>query len=145
MTCQLVARRDAGEAPLWDNIYRGAHWDVVHSFNTALPGWLVLVTRRHVAAIDELTAEEATELGALLRSVSLALKTVTGCSKTYVLQFAEHLLHPHVHFHIVPRMPDMPADRRGARVMAYLSVLDDERVGEADMNALALQLRALLP
>ncbi len=41
MTCELVARRDRGEAPLWDNIYRTAHWDLVHSYNTALPGWLV--------------------------------------------------------------------------------------------------------
>ncbi|MCB0099933.1 MAG: hypothetical protein KDE46_29575, partial [Caldilineaceae bacterium] len=64
-TCTLTARRDAGAAPLWDNIYRTAHWDVVHSFNTSLPGWLVLVARRHMAAVAELTAAEAAELGDL--------------------------------------------------------------------------------
>src|SRR5512135_2957148 len=88
-TCELIQRRDAGEAPVWDCIHRTAHWDIVHSFNTALPGWLVLVARRHIEAIDELTDDEAAELGQLMRQVSIALKEVTGCLKTYVIQFAE--------------------------------------------------------
>src|SRR5690349_2890677 len=54
-TCDLLKRRDEGNAPLWDCIYRTPYWDVVHSYNTALPGWLVLVARRHIAAIAELT------------------------------------------------------------------------------------------
>ena len=62
LTCDLIARRDRGEAPLWDSILRAASWDLVHSYNTALPGWLVLVARRHVEAIDELMANEAAEL-----------------------------------------------------------------------------------
>ncbi len=77
-TCRLLARRNAGAAPPWDNIHRTPHWDVVHSFNTALPGWLVLVCRRHVEAVHELTDDEAAELGALFRRVSLALHEVTG-------------------------------------------------------------------
>ena len=109
-TCELVARRDAGEAPLWDAIYRSQYWDVVHSYNTSLPGWLVLVARRHMAAIDEMNDEEAVELGRLIRHVSLALKEATGCVKTYVIQFAEAADHPHVHFHVVPRMADQPED-----------------------------------
>ena len=50
-TCELIARRDAGIAPLWDCIHRTAYWDIVHSYNTALPGWLVLVARRHIEAV----------------------------------------------------------------------------------------------
>ena len=29
-TCELVMRRDANAAPLWDCIYRTRYWDVVH-------------------------------------------------------------------------------------------------------------------
>jgi hypothetical protein len=47
-TCELVARRDASAAHLWDSIYRTPYWDVAHSYDTALPGWLVLVARGHV-------------------------------------------------------------------------------------------------
>lgn len=144
LTCELIRRRDAGEAPLWDSIYRTPAWDVVHSYNTALPGWLVLVARRHIEAVDALTEEEAVELGRLLRRVSLALKTVTGCAKTYVIQFAEAAEHPHVHVHVVARMPDMPPERRGPNVFQYLGVRDDERLSEAAMNDLALKIRQAL-
>lgn len=144
LTCDLIRRRDQGEAPLWDSIHRTAHWDVVHSYNTSLPGWLVLVARRHITAIDELTDEEAAELGVLLRRTSAALREVTGCMKTYVCQFAEQAEHPHVHFHVIPRLADQPDDRRGPRVFGYLGVPDEERVGEEWMNAIAAAVRHLL-
>ncbi len=144
MTCTLLARRDAGVAPLWDAIYRGAAWDVVHSYNTSLPGWLVLVARRHITALDALTEAEAIELGLLIRRVSVALKAVTGCAKTYVIQFAEAAEHPHVHVHIVPRMADMPEDRRSLGVFGYLGVPETERVPEEAMNAIAAAVRRIL-
>ena len=143
LTCDLIARRDRDEAPLWDNIFRTAAWDLVHSYNTALPGWLVLVARRHVEAIDELTDEEAAELGVLLRQTSAALREVTGCVKTYVCQFAEQAEHPHVHFHVIPRLANQPDDRRGPRVFAYLGVPEAERVSEEAMNAIAARVRAV--
>lgn len=144
VTCKLISQRDEGVAPLWDNIFRTSHWDVVHSYNTAVPGWLVLVARRHIEAVDEMNREEAAELGALLQKASLALKRVTGCHKTYVMQFAEHPQHPHVHFHVVPRMVDQPEAQQGARIMAYLGVPENERVGEAAMNEIGVQVRRLL-
>lgn len=143
-TCELIERRDTGNAPRWDSIHRTAHWDVVHSYNTSLPGWLVLVIRRHIAAIDEMTDAEATELGTLIRQMSIALKQVTGCGKTYVIQFAEAPEHPHVHFHIVPRMADHPDDHKGPNVFKYLGVSDEERVSEDDMDKIALDIRRRL-
>ncbi len=143
-TCELSARRRAGKAPLWDNVYQTALWDLAHSYNTALPGWMVLVLRRHIEALDELTAVEAAELGDLIRRVSIALKTVTGCAKTYVVQFAEAAEHPHVHFHIIPRMADQPDAWRGARIFKALNVDEDARVGEAAMNAIAREMRVIL-
>ncbi len=143
-TCELIARRDAGAAPLWDNIERTPCWDIVHSYNTALPGWLVLVARRHIEAIDELTEEEAVELGSWMRRVSMALRQVTGCLKTYVIQFAEQAEHPHVHFHIVPRLVDQPKDRRGTQIFGYLGVPAEERVTEEKMTQLAAQIQRVL-
>lgn len=144
MTCQLIARRDAGAAPLWDCIQRTQYWDIVHSYDTALSGWLVIVARRHVEAIHELTTPEAVELGVLLRQVSVALRDVTGCLKTYVIQFAEAVEHPHVHFHIVPRMADQPEAYRSTKVFAYLGVSEAERVSEERMNEIAARIRPLL-
>lgn len=143
-TCELVQLRDQGTAALWDSIYRTPYWDVVHAYNTSLPGWLVLVSRRHIAAIDEMTEAEALELGSLIRRVSLALKAQTGCIKTYVAQFAEAQGHHHVHFHVVPRMADQPDDHKGPQIFKYLGVADNERVSEEAMNRIALAVRQAL-
>ena len=143
-TCELIAKRDAGTAPLWDCIQRTQLWDVVHCYDTALPGWLVLVVRRHIDAIDELTEEESVELGVLIRRVSMALKEITGCVKTYVVQFAEASDHPHVHFHIIPRMANQPEERRSTRIFEYLGVSEEERVSEKTMNAIAVKIQHFL-
>jgi len=143
-TCELVDRRNTGNVPLWDRIQRTRFWDLVHSYNTALPGWLVLVARRHIEAIDELTDDEAVELGRLVRRASIALREVTGCIKTYVIQFAEDKDHPHVHFHIVPRMENQPEDRRSVRIFEYLGVPEEERVSEERMNEIAAKIQGVL-
>jgi diadenosine tetraphosphate (Ap4A) HIT family hydrolase len=144
LTCEFTRRRDAGGTPPWDSIHRATYWDVVHSYNSALPGWLVIIARRHIAAIDEMTEDESVELGRLLRRVSIALREFTGCARTYVAQFAESPDHPHVHFHVVPRMANQPADRRGPDVFKYLGVPPDQRVGEAEMDRIALAVRRIL-
>jgi diadenosine tetraphosphate (Ap4A) HIT family hydrolase len=140
-TCELIRRRDAGTAALWDSISRTPYWDVAHAFNTSLPGWIVVVARRHVEAIDQLTEAEAIELGSLLQRVSVALREATGCVKTYVMQFAEADGHAHVHFHVVPRMANQPEERRSTNIFGYLGVSDDERLSDATMNEVAQQIQ----
>ena len=143
-TCTLIQRRDRGEAPLWDSIRRSEGWDVVHAYDTSMPGWLVLVTRRHLESLDELTEAEAVELGSLISNVSGFLKEETGCAKTYVMQFAEHPEHPHVHFHVVPRPIDLAPEHKGPGIFHYLGVSDEVRVSEPDMDKLGVRLRAWL-
>ncbi len=144
ITCDLAKRRETGNAPLWDDIYRSQYWYVVHSFNTALPGWLVVICRRHIASVDEMTEEEAIELGLLLRRVSLALHEAVACTKTYVAQFAEASGHHHVHFHVIPRMADQPADFRGPNVFKYLGVPEATRISEDRMNEIGTIVQHIL-
>jgi diadenosine tetraphosphate (Ap4A) HIT family hydrolase len=139
-----VARRDAGEAPFWDRILRTEHWDVVHAFGTSLEGWLVLVVRRHITSVAELSAAEAAELGPLIKRVSAAVQEAVGCDKTYVAQFAEHPQHPHVHVHVIPRARDLPDEQRGPRVFSRLGVPDDRAVSEARMDEIAAAIAARL-
>lgn len=143
-TCDRLKARDNGGAPLWDSIFRVNYWDVVHSYSTSLKGWLVLVARRHIESIDQLTEDESVELGRLLRLVSIALKSATGCQKTYVIQFAEHPDHPHVHFHVIPRMADQPDDKKGAGIFGYLGVPQTECVSEDDMNEISKTIQTFL-
>jgi diadenosine tetraphosphate (Ap4A) HIT family hydrolase len=102
------------------------------------------VARRHVEAIDELTGEEAAELGSLLQQTSAALREIVGCAKTYVIQFAEAAEHPHVHFHVIPRMIDQPEERRSMGIFGYLGIPEEERVSEALMNHIAAQIRRII-
>ena len=143
-TCWLLERRDAGEAPFWDSIVRTPLWDVVHCDSTSVLGWTVLVVRRHVAAVCELTDDEAAVLGPLIRDVSRALRELVGCEKTYVVQFAEHPQHRHVHVHVIPRDGNLPADHHGPGIFQLLGVDESERVPEDDMNGFAAGLRSLL-
>ena len=120
------------------------HWRVAHAFDSRLPGWLVLAPRRHITSVAELTDAEAASLGTWQVRLSRALTAVTGCVKTYVIQYAEKEGLAHVHFHVVPRMPDIPLDHRGPRVFAYLDNDPDDRIPAAQMDALAIELQSHL-
>ena len=119
-----------------------AYWRVVHAFNSSLPGWLVILPRRHVTALDELDDAELVELGLLQGRVSSALRQVVGCTKTYSALFAEAEGFAHLHVHLVPRMPDQPVDRRGPAVFGYLA--DDDRVSVDEMDRIAREVGALV-
>ena len=62
----------------------------------------------------------------------------------FFMQFAEHPQHPHVHFHIVPRMIDQPDERRSCKSLEYLGVAENVRVSEEKMNDIGEQIRAQL-
>lgn len=143
-TCALLDRRDAGQAPDWDCIVRTESWDVVHCDNTSLLGWIVLVVRRHVAALADLTDSEAAAVGPLVRDVSRALHAQVGCEKTYVAQFAEHPQHRHVHVHVVPRPRGLADDEVGPGIFKFLGVDAASRVSESEMNRFAAGLRTAL-
>ena len=134
----------AATLPARESIVRTDHWRVAHAFDTDLPGWLVLLPTSHVTAIAELEPAAMADLGPLLRDLSIALRDETGCVKTYVMQFAEAEGFAHVHFHLVPRMPDQPVEHRGPKVFAHLGHADPDRVSVEDQDALAEALRRRL-
>ncbi|MGE9697835.1 HIT family protein [Streptomyces sp. CH6] len=120
------------------------HWRVAHALNTAVPGWPVLLPRRHVAAVHDLTNAEASALGVWQVKLSRALRGVTGCAKTYVVQFAEAEGFAHVHFHIVPRMADLRPEHRGPAIFGLLRRPEQERVSADQADQIAHSLRAQL-
>ena len=136
--------RQFGELPPRERTAADGHWRVAHALRSALPGWLVLLPRRHVTAVAELTDDEAAALGHWQVRLSRALHAVTGCAKTYVIQLAEAQGFSHVHFHLVPRMPDWPPDLVGPRVFDLLRRPESEHVTPARMDELAWEIGARL-
>ena len=141
-TCETTSSLDS--QPLRERIAVDEHWRVAHVFDTSLPGWLVLVPRRHVTTIAALSAAEAATLGRWQVRLSQALQQVTGCVKTYVVQFAEAPGFAHVHFHIVPRGYDISAEQLGPRIFSLLGVPEPLRVPVEEMDSIALALAAVL-
>jgi diadenosine tetraphosphate (Ap4A) HIT family hydrolase len=125
------------EAADADRIWVGQHWRVAHCIRCALPGWLVLLPRRHTTAVSQHTTEEAAELGRLLVAASAAIEELTGCPKTYVAQFAEAKGFSHTHFHVIPRAADLPADRIGPGIFGYLAGPESEQLSDAERDELA--------
>jgi diadenosine tetraphosphate (Ap4A) HIT family hydrolase len=130
--------------PPRERIILDEHWRAAHVFDTSLPGWLVLMPRRHVTTIAELNPLEAASLGVWQVRLSQALQQVTGCVKTYVVQFAEHPRFAHVHFHIVPRGSDISAAEVGPGIFSLLGVTESRRVDAGTMDSIALSLAAAL-
>jgi diadenosine tetraphosphate (Ap4A) HIT family hydrolase len=140
--CYTCDQQGQATPPPREDVVHTGHWRVAHAFNTTLPGWLVVVPTRHVLSFTDLTPAAADELGGLVRRLSQALEQVTGCAKTYLMQFSEAEGYSHLHLHLVPRMPDQPEDARGPRVFAYLNADGSEGVSAAERDEIALALRA---
>ena len=120
------------------------HWRVAHAFDSSLPGWLVVTPRAHLLAMSQLSAEAAAELGPLLSGLSRALADVTGCLKTYLMQFSEAEGFSHLHLHVVPRMSDQPEDERGPGIFTRLGADLETRVPVDEMDRLAAAVGAAL-
>ncbi|MGI8535292.1 MAG: HIT family protein [Mycobacteriales bacterium] len=136
--------RQAEPLPPRERVYDDGAWRVVHAISSTLPGWLVVLPKRHVTALTELTPVESAALGPLLQRLSQALAAVTGCVKTYVALFAEAEGFEHLHIHVVPRGRDLPDDRRGPRVFGYLAEEESAWLPGPERDRLAASVSAAL-
>ena len=139
-TCQA----ETGEVSLTNapRLVETTHWRIERVHPCSIPGWMVVVLRRHAAAIHELSETEWTDLTTLLRALSLAMREVLAAEKEYVIQFAEAAGHAHVHFHVVARTADWPVSQTGPRVFDALR--DGEPVSTEDATALVEALRPVV-
>jgi diadenosine tetraphosphate (Ap4A) HIT family hydrolase len=143
--CYSCSQQALGtKAPLRERIAVGQGWRIAHSFNSSLEGWLIVVPHRHVTSLDELSDAEAVELGQLLHKASTALRTVTGCEKTYVMQFSEAEGFHHLHFHLVPRPVGLSKDHLGPNIFHFLRQPATDWVSPERQDELAARLSAAI-
>jgi diadenosine tetraphosphate (Ap4A) HIT family hydrolase len=118
------------------------HWRVAHVFGVDLLGWLVLLPRRHVMEVAELTEREADGLGRWQAALARALRDEVGVVKTYVAAYGEA---PgfHLHFHVIGRPAALAAEHRGPGIFGLLGTPDDEEA-ETARDALAERLAGRL-
>ncbi len=143
-SCYVCTNNGATDLPPREDIARTDHWRVAHAFNSTLPGWLVLLPSRHVASFAELSSAAMAELGRLTGAASRALHAEVGCAKTYAMQFSEADGFQHLHVHLVPRMPDLPAEHRGPAIFHYLSRPESEWLATSVTDELAGRLAPVI-
>jgi diadenosine tetraphosphate (Ap4A) HIT family hydrolase len=93
-----------------------AHWALGVLPGYDLPGWFVLQSRRHVAALSELDADALSQLGACLASAVDAVAASVPCDKVYLYRFGE----THEHWHVL--LCAKPADAAREHTAAMLVV-----------------------
>jgi len=142
--CFACDQQARASLPPHEDVVHTDHWRVAHAFNSTLPGWLVLLPTRHLTSFTELAPYAADELGGLVHRLSAALEEVTGCVKTYLMQFSEADGFSHLHLHLVPRMPDQPAELRGPRIFGHLVEDRAQWLGEDRRDEVALAVRGAL-
>ena len=140
-TCDQESQLPA--LPAREAIAYDRHWRVAHATGCGLLGWLVLVPRRHVLEVAELTDDEAAGLGTWQVRIARRLTEEQGVSKVYVTEFGE-VPGFHLHFHIVPRADDLDDELRGPGIFGFLNRRGDEVVSDEIMDDFARALSARL-
>ena len=90
---------------------------------SGVPGWMMLVARRHVPGPAHFDAREVASFGPTWCHLQRVLLEVTGALRIYTAAMGESS--PHFHGHLVPRYAQMPKDAKG------WSVFDLERAAKA--------------
>jgi len=113
---------DGRREPIWeDELWHLRHDDAP----AAVPGWLMLIARRHVGGPAHFNDDEARTLGPTLRRISKLLEEETGALRVYTAALGESS--PHFHAHLVPRYAEMP---KGAKAWAAFDLQRAARAGE---------------
>ena len=90
---------------------------------------LLVVPRRHVLSIADLTPEEKKDIDALELTGFVALKKLGYEDVTFLMRegpVGEHKSMEHIHFHLIPVVPIVPIESAGWK----RSVLTDAEVAE---------------
>ncbi len=112
----LVCRELRGDVPvpggfLWhDGSVTAFHVPPLEEPGSPDPylGHLLVVTRRHVARLGELTDEEGAAVGRAATRLSLALTEAGGAEWVYSAVIGTNS--PHFHLHLLPRYPGTPSE-----------------------------------
>jgi diadenosine tetraphosphate (Ap4A) HIT family hydrolase len=116
-----------------------AHQDIAYP----IPGFVILASKRHFCALDELTVEEAIEFSKLVRTIRAAQRETLGIETVYCF-YNEDTNH-HFHLWMMPRYPWMRAFGRSiesvrpALVHARQTMSTDQHRAEVEHAAYKLR------
>jgi diadenosine tetraphosphate (Ap4A) HIT family hydrolase len=122
-------------------IFEGQYWLVEHAYPVKTIGWLVIVLKRHVEALHELTTEEFAELAPVQAKLTKALFEELHCEKEYISCYAEAEHFYHIHFHVFAKPVNFPDELKGGKSFALLKVSAEEAISSNEIIAFCELLR----
>lgn len=103
------------------------------------PGWTLVVLKRHATELFELSPEERARLIEEVSRVARALAEEYGALKMNYELLGNQV--PHIHWHLVPRVPDDPAPRGPVWLVEHAP----KRLGDDELAERLARLRRRLP
>ena len=97
-----------GEIPC-HTVYEDDHVLAFLDIAPLSPGHVLVIPKEHAATLADLSDDSSAAIGRVLPRLCRAVATVSGTENCNVLQnngAAAHQAVFHVHFHIIPKMPD---------------------------------------
>jgi diadenosine tetraphosphate (Ap4A) HIT family hydrolase len=133
-TCFLCRKHIGQEtAPPGGYLYEDEHWMICHAQPQMGPlGTLFIESKRHFLDYAEMTDEESTSLGYVMRKVYYALKLHAEAERVYQVTLLEGI--PHFHSWLVPRRKE--DTEKGMKFLTR-----DDSCKEEDAIAFAKKLR----
>ena len=122
-------------------IFEGKYWFVEHAYPVKIIGWLVIVLKRHVEALHELTPEEFAELAQIQARLIPLLHEELRCEKEYVVCYAEMDHFRHIHFHVFAKPMNLPEELKGGGSFALLKVTPEAAVPSHEIILFCESLR----
>jgi diadenosine tetraphosphate (Ap4A) HIT family hydrolase len=125
----FICRKHKGleAAPPGGYIYEDEHWMACHAPGKLGPlGTLFLESKRHFLDYSDMTVEESTSLGNVLKRTYKALRANMDIERIYQLSTMEG--QPHFHSWLVPRRKDVA--ERGLKFLSRDDSCSDEHAAE---------------
>ncbi|WP_194891243.1 hypothetical protein [Catenulispora pinisilvae] len=104
-------------------VYRDDWWAATVFPALAVPGWYVLRLLRHAEGLAAMTQPEAEALGRALRRLSGAVTVTCHTDVVYATCFGED--NRHLHWLVMARADDIPAEQRRGRLAEQAARLVD--------------------
>ncbi|MDQ0133426.1 diadenosine tetraphosphate (Ap4A) HIT family hydrolase [Neorhizobium galegae] len=83
------------------HVFETPHWLVNHRTNSALPGYLMIGSKRFADDLFELADEALLELGPLMAKAQKVLRQNLNAERVYIGRYGHSPGHS-IHFHVIP-------------------------------------------
>ena len=126
----IFSRIAAGEIPSYKVAADDRHFAFL-DINPMAPGHTLVIPRREVDYLFDLTPQEYADLWAFAREVALKLKKAVPCKRGGVAVLGMEV--PHAHIHLVPLQSESDMDFRAPKLS--LPAEEMERIASAIASA----------